>query len=173
VEAQIVAAELQRLMDGPAARTLTFGVITFYSAQVGAIGAELSKRGLMVSDEAAGYRVADTYRDLPLPNGKVVERLRVGTVDAFQGKEFDVVLLSMVRSNRLPDGEEKERRAKYGHLMSPNRLCVSMSRQKRLLIVCGDAEMLRSAHAREAIGPLVAFHELCGPTTRRGARTKP
>jgi hypothetical protein len=173
VEAQVVAAELQRLIDSPAARTLTFGVITFYSAQVRAIGAELSKRGLMVSDEDAGYRVADAYRDLTLPNGKVVERLRVGTVDAFQGKEFDVVLLSMVRSNRLTDGQEKERRAKYGHLMSPNRLCVSMSRQKRLLIVVGDAEMLRTPQAREAIGPLVAFHELCRANTSRGTSTKP
>jgi superfamily I DNA and/or RNA helicase len=34
----------------------------------------------------------------------------VGTVDAFQGKEFDIVLLSVVRSNRkgLPQGEAGE-----------------------------------------------------------------
>ncbi|MBD4611675.1 hypothetical protein GUG49_23780, partial [Xanthomonas citri pv. citri] len=30
------------------------------------------------------------------------ERLRVGSVDAFQGKEFDVVLLSCVRTWRQP-----------------------------------------------------------------------
>ena len=38
-----------------------------------------------------------------LENGE--ERLRIGTVDAFQGMEFDIVFLSMVRSqdmNALP-----------------------------------------------------------------------
>jgi hypothetical protein len=78
-----------------------------------------------------------------------------------------VVFLSVVRSNRLPDTTEKERRKRYGHLMSPNRLCVSMSRQKRLLIVAGDSAMLRAPHAPEAIGPLVAFHELCEREMRR------
>lgn len=165
VEAQAIAAELKRLIDSPTGSALSIGVITFYSAQVAAIGRELAKVGLMVADEGEGFRVADAYRDLTVIKNERTERrerLRVGTVDAFQGKEFDLVFLSMVRSNTLRADTEKQRRSKYGHLMSPNRLCVSMSRQKRLLIVVGDPGMLRAPNAKAAIGPLVAFHKLCG-----------
>jgi len=150
-EATAIAAEVNRLMHTDAASSLTFGVITFYSAQVAELGRSLSSVDLMVPDESGGFRVADRYS----------RRLRVGTVDAFQGREFDVVFLSIVRCNRLPDASERDRRRKYGHLMLPNRLCVSMSRQKRLLVVVGDAGMITSAHAKEAIGPLEAFYCLC------------
>ncbi len=158
-EAKALAEELKRLLDAPAAKDLTFGCITFYSAQVKCINEEL--QGLRVVD--GNYEVVSDYRDLHLANGQIVERLRIGTVDAFQGKEFDVVLLSVVRSNNERDHDERARRRRYGHLMSPNRLCVSMSRQKRLLIVFGDPTLLKAPNAGEAIGPLVRFRqELCG-----------
>ncbi len=153
-EAEALARELKRLLDAPAAKGLTFGCITFYSAQVEFIKNELKKHGVVDGNG----EVASDYRD-----GQVVERLRIGTVDAFQGKEFDVVLLSVVRSNTHRDHDERARRKRYGHLMSPNRLCVSMSRQKRLLIVFGDPTLLKAPNAGEAIGPLVRFRqELCG-----------
>ncbi len=161
VEAEVIARELKRLIDSDAARELTFGVITFYAAQVLELGKHLTGEGLMTPLERGGYRVADAYRDLRLSDGKVIERLRVGTIDAFQGKEFDVVFLSMVRSNRDRGGSEEERRGKYGHLMSPNRLCVSMSRQKCLLILVGDADMLRVPAADVAVRPLVQYLRLC------------
>jgi superfamily I DNA and/or RNA helicase len=156
-EAEVIVGELRRLIDSEAGRALNFGIITFYSAQVDAIDGALRQAGFV---DAAG-QIVETYRDLVRDGGKRVERLRYGTVDAFQGMEFDVVLLSMVRSNDLPDGDEPARRRKYGHLMSPNRLCVSMSRQMRLLIVAGDTAMLREPGAAEAIGPLVRFERLC------------
>jgi len=159
-EAEAVAVELKRLIDSDAARSLSFGVITFYAAQVDELGSALAALSL-AEPTAGGYRVAADYRDLELPSGKVTERLRVGTVDAFQGKEFDVVFLSVVRSNKHPGKTEEERRKRFGHLMSPNRLCVSMSRQKRLLIVAGDAAMLDGPDAAEAIKELVAFSRLC------------
>ena len=153
-EASALAQELKRLLNDPAAENLTFGCITFYSAQVECIKGELKE--LEVVD--GNGDVASDYR----ADGQVVERLRIGTVDAFQGKEFDVVLLSVVRSNKHPDHDERARRRRYGHLMSPNRLCVSMSRQKRLLIVFGDPTLLEAPNAEPAIGPLVRFRqELC------------
>ena len=158
-EARALAQELKRLLDDPAAKDLTFGCITFYSAQVNRIKNELKQHGVVDGNG----EVASDYRDLCLPDGQVVERLRIGTVDAFQGKEFDVVLLSVARSNTHRDHDERARRRRYGHLMSPNRLCVSMSRQKRLLIVFGDPTLLEAPKAEEAIGPLVRFRqELCG-----------
>ena len=85
----------------------------------------------------------------------------MGTVDAFQGKEFDVVLLSMTRSNDLAADQPKLLRRKYGHLMLENRLCVAMSRQKRLLIVVGDGGMLIGEQAAQAVPGLVRFLKLC------------
>ena len=157
-EAKALAEELKRLLDAPAAKDLTFGCITFYSAQVKCINEELQRLGVVDGND----EVVPDYRDLHLSNGQIAERLRIGTVDAFQGKEFDVVLLSVVRSNNQRDHDERARRRRYGHLMSPNRLCVSMSRQKRLLIVFGDPTLLEAPNAEETIGPLVRFRqELC------------
>ncbi|SDX01704.1 DEAD/DEAH box helicase [Thiocapsa roseopersicina] len=161
VEARALVHELKHLMDHPAAAGLTFGIITFYSAQVAEIGKALMTISMAAPDEDGGLVIVDPYRELHLPSGRLAERLRFGTVDAFQGMEFDVVLLSMVRSNALPGGSELAHRRRYGHLMSPNRLCVAMSRQQRLLILVGDGAMLEGPDARAAIGPLVAFRELC------------
>ena len=162
-EAGALARELKRLLDAPEARELTFGCITFYSSQVESICSELVQHGITKESGERVHEISPRYRDLVLPDGRVTERLRIGTVDAFQGKEFDVVLLSVVRSNRLPDRTERDKRRRYGHLMSPNRLCVSMSRQKRLLIVFGDSALLDASEAESAVGPLVRFRrELCG-----------
>ena len=62
------------------------------------------------------------------------ERLRVGSVDAFQGKEFDVVLLSMVRTapGKVDLENEDSLTRAYGFLRMDNRLNVAMSRQHRL-----------------------------------------
>ena len=160
VEAQALVAELKQLMDSQEGRKLTFGVISFYKEQVFEIEKELANVGMAVLHDDAPTEIVEPYNELQLPNGRVVERLRVGTVDAFQGMEFDVVFLSMVRSNRLPDTPDAWR-GKYGHLMLPNRTCVAMSRQKRLLIAVGDDKMFASTNAQEAVGPLAAFLKIC------------
>ncbi|QDG52057.1 hypothetical protein FIV42_15295 [Persicimonas caeni] len=157
-EAKIIAEELKRLIDAPQEKNLSFGVITYYGAQRDEIWQALCEHGLAEQVEPNEYRVAEDY--LRLPDGR--ERLRVGTVDAFQGKEFDVVFLSMVRSNTKRAKTPHDYQSKYGFLMSPNRMCVSMSRQRKLLIVVGDRSFLREPGADEAIAPLIAFHDdLC------------
>jgi hypothetical protein len=160
IEASLVVQELIRLMDAEEGRKLTFGVISFYAAQIDSIGEALKAAGV-ARKVGKAWEIAEPYRELRLENGRIAERLRFGTVDAFQGMEFDVVFLSMVRSNNLPDATKKQRRARFGHLMSSNRLCVAMSRQKRLLVVAGDETMLLSPNASLAIGPLVDFRQLC------------
>jgi superfamily I DNA and/or RNA helicase len=157
-----IAELLPRLMASGVGKDLSFGVISFYSRQVSLLGKELARAGLMEADGNGSYQVAEDWRWLTKPNGEREPRLQVGTVDAFQGREFDVVFLSVTRSNHLPDSTPRQRQRKYGHLMSLNRLCVAMSRQKRLLIAVGDPELMGAANAPMAIGPLVRFHELCG-----------
>jgi AAA domain len=158
-EAKVLAHELRRLMEaGP---LLTFGVISFYAAQVNEIWRALTREGIADETEDGSFRVAAQWRETHDTKGRLVERLRVGTVDAFQGKEFDVVFLSMTRCNDYPSGDERARRRKFGHLMLANRLCVAMSRQRRLLVLVGDPAMLRDEAASQAVHGLVAFRELC------------
>lgn len=88
-------------------------VITFYNEQVKLLTELLSHNGF-------------------------TEQVTVGTVDAFQGKESDIVLLSTVRSNT-----HKSASRALGFLRSPNRLNVALSRARSLLIIVGDYETLR------------------------------
>lgn len=158
-EAVWIAKEIERLAT---ARTdLSFGVISFYAAQVDEILEAMEPLGMSERLDDGSFRVADSWRETRGTDGHLKERLRVGTVDAFQGKEFDVVFLSMTRSNDLPLSDERSLRRKFGHLVLENRLCVAMSRQQRLLVVVGDAAMLRGEASEKALRGLVAFRELC------------
>jgi AAA domain-containing protein len=160
IEAEWIAKEVERLAT--VRRDLSFGVISFYSAQADEVLRAMEKRGMSERLDDGSYRVKDAWRETRSGDGRLIERLRVGTVDAFQGKEFDVVFLSMTRSNDLPVSDERSLRRKLGHLMLENRLCVAMSRQQRLLVVVGDSAMLRSEASEKALRGLVAFRELCG-----------
>jgi predicted DNA helicase len=60
-----------------------------------------------------------------------VEGLEVDTVDGFQGREKDVVLISLVRSN--DHGE-------IGFLNEPRRFNVAVTRARRKAVVVGDAD---------------------------------
>lgn len=141
-EATAIARQLQEWFKSREGENLSFGVISFYKAQ-----AELIKKQL--------GRITDDDR-----------KLRIGTVDSFQGMEFDVVFLSMVRTmpqNWKPgsDGIERDARRLFGHLSLYNRLNVSMSRQKKLLVVVGGSELLQSDLAAKFIPGLVDFYRLC------------
>ena len=162
-EAAVVAKEAKRLLD-QTSNDLSIGVITFYSAQRNDIQDELEK--LKVFEEG---EIVPEYRYTT--SGE--ERIRVGTVDAFQGKEFDVVLLSIVRANtqRIPDkNDDKDSNTKreamlnrkYGHLRLSNRLNVAMSRQRKLLIAVGAMNMVNTTEAKDAIPALSNFLTMCG-----------
>lgn len=141
-EATAIALQLQAWMNSDAGKNLSFGVISFYKAQ-----AELIKRQLgQITDDD--------------------KKLRIGTVDSFQGMQFDVVFLSMVRTfpqKWTPKDDDREKQATrlFGHLCLYNRLNVSMSRQKKLLVVTGDSGLLKSDLAAEFIPGLVDFLKLC------------
>ena len=161
VEARAIAKEVRRLIEHDS--KLTFGVIAFYSAQVDEIGSAMVEAGLTEkANNERGWRVSEKWATTLNHEGKTVERLRIGTVDAFQGKEFDVVFLSVTRSNDLPGRTDEEQRRKFGHLMLENRLCVAMSRQQRLLVAVGDLDFVRADDAKTPLRALRAFTELCG-----------
>jgi hypothetical protein len=168
VEAERLAAELKRLMDDEASAGMTFGIIAFYRRQVVELENALLRVG--IAERVLGRaRYRAEYREVAGADGMPTERLRVGTVDEFQGREFDVVFVSVTRSNAVRGVEPAMLRRKFGHLMLPNRLCVAMSRQKRLLIFAGDAAMTQSDGALMAIPAIVAFHHLCTSEASSGA----
>lgn len=64
------------------------------------------------------------------------DKIECGTVDSFQGKEFDIVIISCVRCNNYSSPGKS-----LGFIhFSPSRINVSLSRARKLLIVIGDAD---------------------------------
>lgn len=114
-EAEAIARDAKYILDVNNGNETRIGIITFYAAQVKRLETHLK---MILND--------DEY-----------SRIEVGTVDAFQGKEFDYVMLSCVRSNLAKDGAHV-----VGFLEKPNRLCVAFSRAIRQLIVYGDLDTL-------------------------------
>jgi hypothetical protein len=66
---------------------------------------------------------------------KFKRSVKIDTVDSFEGREEDLVVISLVRSNE---------RGRIGFLRVPNRLNVAVSRARRLVVCIGDAATLRS-----------------------------
>lgn len=165
-EAKVIAEYVNKWIGSEKGSGLSFGVISFYKAQVFAVYEALKKFGITERAQDDTWQICQEYRFLE--SGE--ERLRIGTVDAFQGMEFDIVFLSMVRSqdmNALPphirneEDYKKKQQKLFGHLMSENRLCVSMSRQKKVLAIVGDSTLANTQIAMDAVPALKNFYDLC------------
>ena len=116
-EARIIEQQLESLEADLRGRESKKGVaiITGYSAQV-----DLLERTLDVRDENR-WQALD---------------IEINTVDAFQGREQDIVFYSVVRSNN---------RNEIGFLSDARRLNVALSRGRELLFIVGDHRMVASA----------------------------
>ena len=182
-EADFIVGKIEYYMNLEEGKSLSYGVITFYSEQVKSI-----------------------KRKLKIKLGDNAKLIRVGSVDAFQGMEFDVIFLSVVRSNGKKPVLKLDKKSKpepidydylekykgvdkkqidkkseeyvewelyrdkvgmqnYGFLISENRLCVSLSRQKKLLIVVGNTEMFYKDEwgriAEICVPGMKKLYELC------------
>ena len=94
----------------------------------------LVRRGVAPSDvavitpyEAQARALRELLRELR------AEGLEVGTVDGFQGREKEAIVVDLVRSN--PDGE-------IGFLRDVRRMNVALTRARRFLLVVGDSATL-------------------------------
>jgi len=163
-EAEQIAERIQALL---ASRPdLSIGIITFYAAQVNAVYEALEKRGIVEQAQSGRWEITSNWRTTSTGSGhETRDRLRVGTVDAFQGMEFDIVFLSLVRSNNFRINDDRDLLKKFGFLLLENRVCVAMSRQERLLIVVGDSNMFNGTEcaAHPGIRQIRSFYlEFCG-----------
>ena len=69
----------------------------------------------------------------------------VSTLDSFQGKEYDIIIISFTRSsdhNKAPIENGKRKYAKVGFLDDARRLNVAFSRAKKKLILIGNSKTL-------------------------------
>jgi hypothetical protein len=95
-------------------------------------------------------------------------RFRHDTVDAFEGAEADIVIVDLVRSNP---------RGITGFLEVHNRINVAMSRAKRLLVVVGDSQTVRSNRVLRQVlegfrrsGAIIPWHRV--PHVGHGKRRR-
>ena len=105
-----VCAQVVRILDERADPELSLAVIAMYADQVDRLRQALSRRHFR-------------------------RQVRIDTVDSFEGREEDLVVISLVRSNE---------RGRIGFLRVPNRLNVAISRARRLVVCVGDAATLRA-----------------------------
>ena len=112
-EASRILEEVRKVFKEDSKKTI--GIISFYKKQSDIIS-----------------KLAETEL-----TDEQLQRVSIGTVDAFQGKEFDVVFLSCVRANTV---ELEDKRHRIGHIDDLSRLCVSFTRAKQLMVAVGDSE---------------------------------
>ena len=110
-EARLVVTELKRLLEAGVAPA-EIAIISPYSAQVKLL------TGMILGEKGEPGDLA---------------ALEIDSVDAFQGREKEAVIVSLVRSNR--EGQ-------LGFLTDTRRMNVAMTRAKRKLIMIGDSATL-------------------------------
>ncbi|XP_044207560.1 putative helicase mov-10-B.1 isoform X1 [Thunnus albacares] len=71
-----------------------------------------------------------------------LENILVGSVEKFQGKEFNVILVSTVRSN--PKLTAHKQRFTLGFVNNEKRFNVAITRARAMLIVVGDPRVLKA-----------------------------
>lgn len=154
-EAERIVKLLDDLQKDPAFDHLNVGIITFYSKQVEMICEVASGRGYTELDGNGSYVIKPQYQ--MTPDGR--EKLRIGSVDSFQGKEFDIVILSTVRSNNFKRIDENNLKV-FGFLTLGNRLNVAFSRAQKLVITVGDRNMFSDEFAETYVKGLYEFNKL-------------
>lgn len=113
-EADRIVGIIKNLFQNNKDRKLNVGIISFYKGQVELI------------DKMLNETFPREQRDM----------VNVGTVDSYQGQEFDIVILSTVRSNT-----EQNAASSLGFIhYSRSRINVALSRARKLLVVVGNKE---------------------------------
>ncbi len=164
-EAVRIIKLLDELKTDPNFENLSVGIITFYAKQVDEIFREASKKGYTEQRADGSFEITLPYRETN--DGR--EKLRIGSVDSFQGKEFDIVILSTVRSNAISRTHENYKKV-FGFLTLENRLNVAFSRSQKLLIVVGDGEMLSDDFAKTYVEGLHEFYTNLSTNQQYGNR---
>ncbi|XP_066155277.1 probable RNA helicase armi [Euwallacea fornicatus] len=108
--------------------------VFYYMNEFLRLGVQASAIGIITPYAKQVREIRTILREAEFPVPKV------GTVDDFQGQEFDIIVLSTVRSSSdlLPCDLQHS----LGFVSSPRRLNVAISRSKALLIIIGNPRLL-------------------------------
>ena len=161
---------------GAPVHVVTSAVITFYSEQVRRVRRELAGRGSLANavvgpehgsvaakKQTSRKRLRDeTKQKTKTPADRRAAHFpppAVHTVDAFQGSEADVVVISAVRCNARGD---------VGFLADPRRLNVALTRAKSVCVFVGCVRTLRASGNPDLLALLLDSR--AGDSSRRKRR---
>lgn len=116
------------------------GIITPYKAQAELLKSKLKKE-------------IESYKDSNIS-------IDIGTVDSFQGSDRDMIIHDCVRSSAMKNTQQTQKKrqgSKIDFIADGKRLNVSLSRAKKLLLIVGDREYLRTASVSEGENPFSAI----------------
>ena len=88
----------------------------------------------------------------------------MSTVDNFQGEENDIIILSLVRSNKQNN---------IGFLKSANRVCVALSRARNAFYIIGNASMLTQSELWADVITKLQANNNIGPALNLCCRKHP
>jgi len=127
-EVRIITRLLQSLENQAVAAQATYsvGVLTGYAAQKSALERALASR---------------------MGSGRHL-RIECNTVDAFQGREVDLLIYSVTRSNQ---------KQVLGFLGEMKRLNVALSRGREYLVIVGDHHFCQVAGEPNPLRPVIAY----------------
>lgn len=108
---------------------------------------DLVKAGVSDSDIVVISPYSAQISKLKLALNETYPKVELGTVDGIQGREKEVVILSLVRSNS---------QGQVGFLKESRRLNVALTRPKRHLCVIGDSQTLQR---NEFLSKMVVYLE--------------
>lgn len=119
LEAEIVACLVQFIHEKAKVPFNQIGIITPYNCQVKLIEQQLMQRNLIQQQQ----------------------KIEIGTVDAFQGRQKDVILLSCVRATQVTDSTTA---VGIGFVANRQRLNVSLTRAKYAMYILGHMNSLNT-----------------------------
>lgn len=149
-EAEKIAEHIKEALDSTDYENQSIGIITIYREQVKQIKYALHKIGIF--DNL--YNIMAKYSN---------QEIYIGTVDAFQGREFDIVYLSLAYT--VEDISKVEPNKRYSRLAwenSDSLLCVAMSRQRKMLIVVGDHKLYLNDYCKKLVPSVYELALICG-----------
>lgn len=143
-EVGMVLALVRHLVRQGAYKTTDIAILTPYARQLQQLRAALaqdfevflSEKDEEVLARDGSYDAEDSSQPL-LEKKKLVNAVRLATVDNFQGEEAKVVVISLVRSNN---------RRKVGFLKTSNRINVLLSRAQHGMYLIGNSDTYSDVH---------------------------
>ncbi|KAI0088042.1 P-loop containing nucleoside triphosphate hydrolase protein [Irpex rosettiformis] len=148
----IVDLVMYLLRQGPYSEEGDIVVLCAYLGQLARMRDALSNKVAVVIDERDQRDLADREAENDDVTGptiehvKVTRRVRLRTIDNFQGEEAKIVILSLVRNSGGSGDDEDVHghsnigRANVGFLRSENRINVALSRAREGLYIFGNAQ---------------------------------